>query len=73
MSKVFKLTSSGENRRILQIKRDADFVNLALFIFTRAKHVVLTVQGQRMCPERRIRNDLADETSLTVNDSMSHQ
>ena len=32
-----------EHRRILQIKEDADFVNSA-----RAKHVVLTVQGQRM-------------------------
>ena len=37
-----------EHRRILQAKVDADFVNSALFIFTRAKHVVLTVQGQRM-------------------------
>ena len=27
---------------------DTDFVNSALFIFTRANHVVLTVQGQRM-------------------------
>ena len=37
-----------EHRRILQIIVDADFVNSALFIFTRAKHVVLTIQGQRM-------------------------
>ena len=37
-----------EHRRFLQIIVDADFVNSALFIFTRAKHVVLTVQGQRM-------------------------
>ena len=53
-----------EHRRILQIIMEADFANSALFILTRAKHVLLTVQGQRMC-ERRIRNDLADayETS----------
>ena len=39
-----------EHRRILEIIVivDADFVNSALFIFTRAKHMVLTVQGQRM-------------------------
>ena len=37
-----------EYRRILKIIVDADFVNWALFIFKRAKHVVLTVQGQRM-------------------------
>ena len=37
-----------ENKRILQIIVDADFVNSALFIFARAKHVILTVQGQRM-------------------------
>ena len=37
-----------EHRRILQIIVDADFVNKALFIFTGAKHVALTVQGQRM-------------------------
>ena len=34
--------------RILQTEVDTDFVNSALFIFTRAKHVVLNVQGQRM-------------------------
>ena len=46
-----------EQRRISQIIVDADFASSALFIFTRAKHVLLTVQG--------IRNDLADayETS----------
>ena len=33
-------------QKILQLIVDADFVNLALFIFTRAKHVILTVQGQ---------------------------
>ena len=37
-----------EHRRILQIVVDADFVNSSLFIFARAKHVILTVQGQRM-------------------------
>ena len=37
-----------EHRRILQIIVDADFANSALFIFTRAKHVLPTVQGQRM-------------------------
>ena len=37
-----------EHRRILQMIVDADFVNSALFIFTRAKHVIFTVQGQRM-------------------------
>ena len=37
-----------EHRRILLIIVDADFVNSALFIFARAKHVILTVQGQRM-------------------------
>ena len=37
-----------EHRRILQIIVDADFVNSALFIFARAKHAMLTVQGQRM-------------------------
>ena len=37
-----------DHRRILQIIVDADFVNSALFIFNRAKHLVLTVQGQRM-------------------------
>ena len=37
-----------EHRRILQIIVDADFVNSALFIFARAKHVILTVQEQRM-------------------------
>ena len=37
-----------EQRKILQIIVEADFVNSALFIFARAKHVLLTVQGQRM-------------------------
>ena len=35
-------------QKILQIIVDADFVNLALLIFKRAKHVILTVQGQWM-------------------------
>ena len=37
-----------KHRRILQIIVDADFANSTLFVFTRAKHVLLTVQGQRM-------------------------
>ena len=41
-------SGKAEHRRILQIIVDADFANSALFIFTRAKHVLHTVQGQRM-------------------------
>ena len=58
------IDSRWEHRRFLQIIVDADFVNSALFIFTRAKHLD-TYRPRTEDVERRIRNELADayETS----------
>ena len=49
----------------MQIKVDTDFVNSALFIFTRAKHTCGTYRPRAEDVERCICNDLADtyETS----------
>ena len=52
-----------EHRRILQIIVDADFVNSALLIFTRAKRGTYRPRAENV--ERHIRNNIADayETS----------
>ena len=62
---VFEIILCTHKKKKKKKKVDANFVNSALFIFTRAKHVVLTYRPRAEDVERRIRYDLADayETS----------
>ena len=55
-----------QSMEFLQIKADANFANSTLFYDKKAKHVILTVQGQRKWITHTLQSPRRIQTSLTI-------